>query len=397
MAKRKKVDAYKYIKVLALLSILSLLVYFGISSLLKMSKKTLKVTTLSCTSAQVPRAFGKNVIYMEGDNLNCVSSDGKFLWSTKIGKGFDFHASENYVAAWTNSGVRVFDRNGRESYAGSSNTKLSDDDDSTSGVSAGRVMFARMGKKWLAYATETADGYNINIMNSRGDTLIKTVEHKNFEDGNLLDMGFFEGRVRLWYTTMKAMHPVASTFIYFQDQASDGGNRGLSQTSVTEIGEELYYKVVNGAGKLNIVGTKEIKRYDESLSNSKLPNQNVLVYGWQCIDSFTDGGEARLLFAPLATLNDEKKAGNLISELRLIVGMKDYRYALPEECVGAMTDGSKIYAFSHRNVYYASIKDKRFKPMKLEVDEDITALLDKTTDGRAILGSSNKTYVVDLP
>ena len=125
-------------------------------------------------------------------------------------------------------------------------------------------------------------------------------------------------------------------------------------------------------------------------------NSTMLVYGWKLIDqAIPDRGDARLLLAPISQTNSSQQ----ISELRLLTGTDDRRFALPESCVGAMVRGQSIYAFSGSYLYRSDVNNQRFYAYALPLPEgeSITAYLGELTGGKVLLASGETVYAVTLP
>ncbi len=162
-------------------------------------------------------------------------------------------------------------------------------------------------------------------------------------------------------------------------------------TGTADLGEMITYKVIYAGGTLNVISTRQLRRYDY---NGTLDNsQTVLVYGWKLIDSMVVDNQAMMLFAPTRQINDQIS----ITELRCLLRNQDRRLTLPGECVGAGIYNRRIYAFSEDSLYRADLNASRFTAVSLPIPNAVTAYLGMLGDGTALLASGLDVYAVTVP
>ena len=126
-------------------------------------------------------------------------------------------------------------------------------------------------------------------------------------------------------------------------------------------------------------------------------NSTMLVYGWKLIDAYIPArGSASMLLAPSSQTDSTTYA---LTELRVLSGNLDRRYALPSTCVGAAVQGNNLYAFSANYLYRADVDSQRFYGYALPLPEgaQATAFLGLTSGGRALIANGETVYSVSLP
>lgn len=352
------------------------------SGLLGIRSRPISATLLSCTPSQNPKAFGSHIVYSDSTHIHCINSQNRHLWSYAVGNNLQYDVGSSHIIAWTGNTVHIIDRNGVSTYSNSFDRP---------------ILLAKMGTRRAAYAIQSESAEDSAAVGAKSTQIILVDLNGNIVDDkikplenvSLLDFGFYENSQYFWITVLDTLGTAPNTRLYWYSDTLD--KHSAKTQTFTDLGEEINYRVVYSNGTLNIINTKEIRRYAYNLSDTNTSTNRVLVYGWQHIDDVVGEGDAKLLLAPVT--GDET-----ISELRLVIGKKDFRYTLPDACVGAGIRGSTIFAFSSDALYTAGINAQRFSPVHLNnLVEPITALLDKTRDGNAIIACGNKVYALNLP
>lgn len=331
----------------------------------------MKVNRLTCFASQNVTPFGDNVLYYDDASIHCLTSDGAVRWSFPVGGGASFVASDSYLVIWQGTQVYIVNQNGNATY----NDTMS-----------AEVQFARVGEKYVAVVTDSDVSPELSILDMKG--LKVDVEREAFDNRLLLDVGFYgEQGEYLWTLAMDVYGTAVNTVMHtFQV--------GKMNTGEVSLGEKLAYKVLFENKKLRVFTTQQLYTFDYKAVQDT--NSTMLVYGWKLIDqAIPDRGDARLLLAPISQTNSSQQ----ISELRLLTGTDDRRFALPESCVGAMVRGQSIYAFSGSYLYRSDVNNQRFYAYALPLPEgeSITAYLGELTGGKVLLASGETVYAVTLP
>ena len=169
---------------------------------------------------------------------------------------------------------------------------------------------------------------------------------------------------------------------------------GKMSTGEVSVGEKLAYKVLSENNKLRVFTTQQLYTYNYKAVQDT--NSTILVYGWKLIDyDVPDRGDAKLLLAPTSQTSNSQQ----ISDLRLLTGTDDRRFALPDVCVGAMVRGSSVYGFSGSYMYRSDVTTQKFYAYALPIGdgETVTAYLGTLKNGRVLLACDETVYAVTLP
>ncbi len=354
--------------VIILLAVLALLYFTGT---LKRVRGGVRAVRLRCVSTQSIQPFGADLLFYDGDSLVCLASNGNEKWSYMVGTGASFHAGGQHVVIWRGSQLSILNRNGRSTY------------DNNIGEA---IQFARAGDKYIAVVhgdDSTSDGVStLTFYNPDGE--LQDTETSAYQDMLVLDTGFFADGDYAWTTAMDLYGTVPSITLNTYRVNS-------MTTGSADLGESIAYRVIYAGNALNVVSTRQLRRYDY---NGNLDNSaTVLVYGWKLIDAYVPDNRAMLLFAPTRQIN------NIISitELRCLYGNQDKRLTLPDDCVGAGFHRKTIYAFSRDSIYRADLNASRFSAFSLPVAEEATGYLGMLSDGTALIACGMNVYAVTLP
>lgn len=352
--------------------IVVILLIVAVSNVLGGSGRKMSATKLRCTAGQSVTAFGDRVLYYDGMTLYCLSSGNRELWSYAVGDGARFSCTDQNVVVWVGSQLSIINKNGTPTY----NENLSD-----------VVQFARPGTRYVGVVLGADESPSLMIKDMQGTTVDSVVTP--LVNKMILDLDFFGNGEYFWVTTLDVYGTVPSTMIstYCVNQKMASGEASM--------GEYLVYDVVFAGDKLNVITTRELKKYEYNCTTKD--TTGTLVYGWRLCDSKAYGSNAMLLF----TLDSDTSVNGTLRQLRLIYGSTDKRYTLPSVCVGAALYNRRVYAFSQDNVYYADINDQRFKPLSLQTVFSRTIVegyLGMLSNGTALLYcSDDSVYAVTLP
>lgn len=326
---------------------------------------------LPCSYSEDIYAFGENVLYYDGASVHCLSGGGAIRWSYPVGTGAAFSCSDTHLVIWSGAQLYIVDQNGQCSY---------------NEMQPGEVQFARVGSKYAAVVIGGDTEAELLLKDLEGAQVDE--EREAFRGMLLLDVGFYgEQDQYLWSLAMDvygtALNTVMNTF-----------QVGKMNTGEVSLGEKLAYRVIYENNKLRVFTTQQLYTYNYKAVQDT--NSTMLVYGWKHIDTYyPERGDASLLLAPTTQTNSSQ----VITELRLLSGDTDRRYTLPSACVGAMSRGNSLYAFSGEYIYRANVGQQRFYAYDVPLPEGevVTGYIGKLDGGRVLLTSGETVYSVTLP
>ena len=342
-------------------------------TLLRGAGKTTEITAniLPCYPDQDVTVFGNNVLYYDDASIYCLTSGGAIRWSFPVGAGASFSVSDTHVVAWNGTRLCIIDQNGTPSY-----------DEAQDDV----IQFARIGGNYCAVVLGEDTKPTLLVKNLTGSQV--DYEKEAFNNLLVLDAGFYGDQGQyMWTLSMDVfgtnINTVLNTF-----------QVGKMNTGVVSLGDNLAYRVVYDNGKLRVFTTQQMYSYDykgvQDASGTKL------VYGWQLIDSYSpERGDGYMLLTPAGQVSGSQQ----LSELRLLSAGDDRRFALPSDCVGAVVHGNSIYGFCDKYIYRSSVREQRFFPYSMPLEENITltGFHGMTSDYRAIVTDGKAVYSITVP
>lgn len=361
-------------KGLVILAIILLLLLLGIlylSGAFRRVARNVTAVRLRCASTQKIKPFGDALLYYDGDSLICLNSNGSERWNYLVGSGASFDAGTQNIVIWRGAQLSILNRSGRSTY------------DNNIGET---IQFARAGDKYIVVVhgddTSSEGVTTVTFFNPDGER--QDAETNAYADMLVLDAGFFGDGDYAWTTAMDLYGTVPSTTLNTYRVNS-------MTTGSADLGETITYKVIYAGSTLNVISTRQLRRYDYNgtLDNSK----TVLVYGWKLIDSLVTDNNAMMLFAPTRQINDSIN----ITELRCLYANQDKRLTLPDACVGAGIHNRRIYAFSADSIYRADLNASRFTAISLPLSSPVTGYLGMLADGTALLAAGPDVYAVTVP
>ena len=333
--------------------------------------RNVRAVKLRCISSQSIQPFGDSLLYYDGSSLICLSSNGNERWNYMVGSGASFHAGNSYVVIWRGSQLSILNKNGRSTY------------DNNIGET---IQFARAGEKYIAVVhgdDSTSEGTTtVTFYNPEGEK--QDTESSAYQDMLVLDVGFFADGDYAWTTALDLYGTVLSTTLNTYRVNS-------MNTGSADLGETITYSVIYAGNTLNVVSSRQLRRYDYNGTQDN--SQTVLVYGWKLIDAVVVDNNAMMLFAPTRQINDIIN----ITELRCLYRNQDKRLTLPGECVGAGIYSRRIYAFSEDSLYRADLNASRFTAVSLPLPNAVTGYIGMLSDGTAVLASGLDVYAVTVP
>ena len=331
----------------------------------------ISVNRMTCFASQSVTPFGENVLYYDDASIHCLSGTGAIRWSFPVGSGASFAASDTHLVIWQGSQLYIVDQNGRATY---------------NEAMTGEVQFARIGSRYAAIVVGSDTEPDLVVRDLQGAQVDEETEA--FSSMLLLDVGFYGDQGEYMWTLAMDVYGTALNTVLNTFQV------GKMNTGEVSLGEKLAYKVIFENKKLRVFTTQQLYTYDYKAVQDT--NSTMLVYGWKLIDSYIPArGDARLLLAPISQTGNTQA----ITELRLLTGSDDRRFALPSSCVGARVQDQSIYGFSGQYMYRSDVGNQRFYAYALPLPEGetVTAYLGQLSSGRVLLASGETVYSVSLP
>lgn len=352
-----------------IVSVVVVLVILVVSLFSQAPATTVKAYRLPCDYSESIKPFGQYVLYYDGVSIHCMSSTGTVRWSFQIGNNAGFSACEDVIAAWTGSTIYVIDKNGNSSY----NDNLGD-----------TIQFARVGKQYVAAIVGSDTNPSLLVKDHYGAHMDS--ETDAYENLMLLDIGFYGKNGEYMWTLALDVYGTAANTILNTFEV------GKMNTGSVSLGEPITYAALYENSTLRVINTRKMLSFN--YRGTEDTNSAVLVYGWKLMGyEIPDRGDALILFAPTS----QTESAFDIRELRLIKGVTDHQYSLPDTCLGATVWNKNIYAISKDALYRAATSDNRFTPYELPLESSITRYIGTLTNGNILVACSNEMYVLALP
>lgn len=353
----------------AILAVVALLVWGGITLLSAKPATGVSAHALPCPYSEDIYPFGENVLYYDGMSIHCMSDRGAVRWSFQIGPNAGLHCTDKVIVAWVGSTIFILDQNGHSSY----NDNLGEE-----------IQFARAGAQYIAAVVGGNSTPRLVVKDHTGAHMDE--EADAYTNLILLDVGFYGKNGEYMWTLALDVYGTAANTILNTFEV------GKMNTGEVSLGDSIAYAVVYENSLLRVINTRKMLTFNDRGSEDTAAS--VLVYGWHYLDSeVPDRGNALLLFAPTS----QAESIFDIRELRLISGNTDKRYSLPDTCIGATVWNKNVYAISDDTLYRAGQNDSRFATYELPMEEAATRYLGALTNGRAIVACGDQVYVVTLP
>ena len=354
---------------IAITLVLGLVVFLIVNWSSNRAERDVRVHPLPGTYNDSLSVFGDSVLYYDGQNIRCLSATGSIQWDFPIGANADFHASNDYVAAWSGSTLYIINKNGKSTY----NDNLGE-----------KIQFARIGKQYVAAVVGDVTTSRIIVKDHMGAHMDE--ESVAYDGLIILDTNFYgEHGEYMWSLALDVFATASNTILNTYEV-------GRMNTGTSPLGEYVAYHVVFADSKLKVLTTRNIFTFNErGVLEESL---NKLVYGWRLIDNAVSSRNEELLLLAPATQID---ANYELRQLRLLSGEDDKRYDLPNVCVGGILYNSHVYAFSSDQLLRAGQRDSHFDTYDIPLDLPITRVIGTLTNGYALVACGSEIYTVSLP
>lgn len=323
------------------------------------------VVRLNTATNREIQLSGKNVYYLEGGSLHCVTSGGKYVWNLGVDSDSQFSAAPYGIAVWSRRKLTVVDPETGHPLA----SKNMDAD----------IISADVGDTYVAAVEGAEDDSRVVIMDHYGNVVDTLTDFSGY---TVLDFGFFEGRELFWIMTLDSTGSVPtckiSTYI-----------PGKRETGTISDSEQVIYRVMFRSSYIEAVGTDYIRLYD--YTGAELPKQRTTVYGWymEAVDKSTDN--PLMLFVPNRQAEDRRA----MSDVRMILGSDERIVHLPVACKNLAASGTDLYGFSEDTLVKCSFGQKSPSAYKMPVLVD--NVIGITTDKTAVVTSGGSIYLIRVP
>ena len=368
----KRIIAIVILLIIAFLifSFFSLITSFVTQLFYPEAKKSTSVVPFPYSYSDSITPFNNNILYYDGQNLQCLTDKGGVNWSFHIGGGGDFSVYKDNIVAWNSNSIFVINDKGHSSY--------SDNFDET-------IQFAEIGEQYIGIVIGELNDARVVVKDLVGSHMDEEIEA--YEDLIILDLGFHGPHGEyLWSLALDPYSTVINTMFNTYEV-------GKMNTGSTSLGEHIAYKVLYEQDRLKIINTQNLLVFDKK---GYLDSEsNLLLYGWKYIQHYIDKGNG--IFSILFGKNSETLNEYTLNELRLIHGDMDKRYTLPETCVGAVVYDQKIYAFSSDIVYIQHRNAPNFTPYEISGLSNVTRVIGVLDNGKIIVACGTEVNIVTMP
>lgn len=308
--------------------------------------------------------LGDSAAYYDGTILYALRENGMQRWSYLAGANAGFHVGEGGVTTWTGAQV----------------TLLNESSGATvfSVTMAKPVLSAHAGSRYVAVCTGEEDDATIVVLDHNGKT-VDTIDKPNL---TVLDYGFFNSGNLFWLMTLDTDGTVPTSQLSTYKP-------GKTETGSIVDSEQVVYKVLFHSSTIRAVGTSYARSYD--YTGKEDASARMLVYGWYLQDLYGDGENPLMLFVPM----DDTGGVAAIQDIRLVQGDIDRTIRLPYPCFDVFAGNGVVYGFSNEYLVLGTIDGSTSTIYRLPVyAEDVLGV---TEDGKALVISSGKVYLVQLP
>ena len=319
---------------------------------------------LPAYSTQECQPLGDGAAYYDGTLLYALRGNGTQRWSYLAGANAGFAVGEGGVATWTGAQVTLLGR----------------DNGSTvfSVTMAKTVQSACAGSQYVAVCTGAEDDATLIILDLSG----KQIDSIAKPNCTVLDYGFFNKGNLFWLMTLdtEGTVPVSSLSTY---------KPGKMETGSIAESDQVVYRVLFHATQIRAVGTTYMRSYD--YHGTEDASSRVLVYGWYLQDIGGDGDDPLLAFVAM----DETGGSQGIQDVRLLKGSVDRRIRLPYKCFAICAGSDKVYGFNGEYCVVGTLNSAKTTIYRMPVSAE--RVIGVTEDGKALVASMGKVYLIPLP
>lgn len=361
---RKPLDRNKTI----LLTVLVVLIALGIALIASHSgniplKSAVRLNTTNNGNVQT---IGDYVYYLEAGSLHCVTSSGKFEWNVGVDSGSDFSVTNQGIAVWSGSRLRIIDKD----TGGTMGSVTAQSD----------IISAVVGDRYAAMVLAPEHSSTVVLTDLYGNIVDTLTE---LDGLTVIDCGFFEGRELFWLMTLDSTGslPTCKISTYKPGKRETG--------AITDM-EQVIYQVMFRSSYICAVGTDYMRVYD--YTGVEKEDQRVTVYGWylEAIDSTTTD-DPLMLFVP----NSQSAQDIAIKDIRCIKGNEEFMMHLPEACSRLICRGNTVYGFSGSHLVIGNYKSTQQNVYELPMAVD--EVIGITNNYVAVVTGGSFIYMIKLP
>lgn len=339
--------------------------WFGANAIMPEKTRSLtEMVELPAYAGQACVPLGNSAAYYDGTLLYALRENGMQRWSYLAGANAGFHVGEGGVSTWTGAQITLLDENTGDTVF--------------SVTMAKPVISARAGSRYVAVCTGEEDDVTMIILDHNG----KQVDSVDKPNLTVLDYGFFNSGNLFWLMTLDTDGTVPTSKLSTYKP-------GKTETGSIVDSEQVVYKVLFHSTTIRAVGTSYARSYD--YTGKEDAASRMLVYGWYLQDLYGDGENPLMLFVPM----DETGGVAAIQDIRLVQGGLDRTIRLPYPCFDVFVGNGAVYGFTDEYLVMGTINGNSTTIYQLPVHaEDVLGLTD---DGKALVVSGGKVYLVELP
>lgn len=320
--------------------------------------------TLLLSSVQRAEAVSDGFVYYDGSTLVKVGSDAQSRWSSMVGAGVEFSATDAGVAVWNDRRLTLID--GATGVTGYSNNMDEE------------VLSARMGDVYTAVLLGPEHDSTIVLMESGG----RKVDSITLASQTVVDYGFFYNDTLFWVMTLDTNGTVPSCTI----STYRPGRRIVGQIADSE---QMLYDVMFRSAQIYCAGDTYLKVYD--YNGTEQTDQRKLVYGWMLAHADDAADNPLMAFVP----SGQYDGTSGMRDVRMVRGDAEQTVRMPFDCASIIAKGNRAYGFSSDGyVMIAQMGTQKVNAYRLDMQFD--TVYGVADGGIAILGQGDRFYFVSL-
>lgn len=319
---------------------------------------------LQLDSVQKAEAVSDGFVYYDGNTIVKVGSDAMTDWSSMIGVGADYTATDSGVAAWSGQTLTLIDgATGVTAYSNSMDEE---------------VLSARMGDVYTAVLLGPEHNSTIVLMETGG----RRVDSITLADQTVVDYGFFYNDTLFWVMTLDTNGTVPSCIV----STYRPGRRIVGQITDSE---QAIYRTMFRSSQIYCTGDTFLKVYDYNGEEKR--DKRMLVYGWMLADVDDAADDPMMVYVPTGQYDGTSE----MKDIRMVRGDRSRIVRMPFNCASLVAKDDRVYGFSSDGyVMIAQLNRQEVEAYRLNVQFD--TVYGVADGGIAILGQGDRFYFVSL-
>jgi len=306
-------------------------------------------------ASQTVYPFNDGYITSNGVYIRAYDQKNAQRWEFAPDSGdVQFSASDNLVALWKDEGLYILDSDGQSTYSGRLSQPISQ---VRCGISQVAVQFK--------------DGDSVQILSRDGNT-VDTLELENL---SILDFGFHSSNDLVWVMALdnSGTIPISYVNTYQPGKLSTGSHK---------FNDQIVYKALFDQNTSYLVTSRYLRVSAET-------DSDILIYGWQYLDSAATRDGTALLFTRTNQISNP-------SDIKVICGSAEYDLRFPTDCMHVVAGDKYIYGVGPNAVYRMAYEDGA-SPQSFPTQIPINGIVAQLENGRLLVESENMVYMISLP